>query len=177
MKMHMLTISMVLILSLSSFAQSETVDKVLKNQESKTELFNAIQNDHQLMMEFMQNMHGNQHAMMMWKNDKMMGQQGKEMNQQHQMMGQEHMMGEDSDYPMMDKSSMMNMMHNNPVMMQMMMNNMVDVCATDSVMSHNMVDQMSQHPQMMQMMKDQMMMGTPGKGMMKGGQHHMNMGN
>jgi len=174
MKMHMLTISMVLVLSLSSFAQSETVDKVLKNQESKMELFNAIQNDHQLMMEFMQNMHGNQHAMMMWKNDQMMG-QNKEMNQ-HQMMGQGNMMGSGSEHPMMDKNGMMQMMHNNPEMMQKMMNNMVDVCATDSVMSHNMVDQMSQHPQMMQMMKSQMM-GTPTKGMMKGGQHHMNMGN
>ena len=176
MKMYLLTTLMVLILSTAGFAQNKAVDNVLENQENKTELFNAIQNDHQLMMEFMQNMHGNQHAMMMWKNNQMMGQQGEEMNQQHQMMGQGHMMGTDGDYPMMDKSSMMDMMHNNPEMMQMMMNNMVDVCATDSVMSRNMINQMSQHPHMMQMMKGQMM-GTPGKGMMNGGQHHMNKGN
>ena len=171
--MYLLTTLMVLILSTSGFAQNSAVENVLKNQENKTELFNAIQNDHQLMTEFMQNMQGNQHAMMMWKNQQMMG-QNKEKNQ-HQMMGQDHMMGEDADYSMMDKSSMMSMMHNNPVMMQMMMNNMIDVCATDSVMSHNMVNELSQHPQMMEMMKNQMMMDTSGKSMMNGDQHHMNM--
>ena len=173
MKMYLLTTLMVLILSIGSFAQNEPVDKILKNQESKTELFNAIQNDHQLMIEFMQNMHGNEHAMMMWKNDQMMG-KDKEMNQ-HQMMGEGHMMGTGSKHQMMDKSNMMEMMHNNPEMMRVMMSNMVDVCATDSAMSHNMINQMSQHPQMMKMMKNQMMMKSPGKEMKSSGQHHMNL--
>lgn len=71
MKTRLLIILSVFLLMLSAFTQDSRVNELLQNQESKKELFDAIQNDHQLMMEFMQNMHQNQHAMMMWQDGQM----------------------------------------------------------------------------------------------------------
>ena len=57
----------------------------------------------------------------------------------------------------------MNMMHNNPGMMQMMMGNMMDVVSGNSTMSRNMVKLMYSHPQMMQYMNRGNVAGTDGK--------------
>lgn len=50
---------------------------ILENQETKTEIFNAIANNHGLMTEFMENMQNSEHVMqmmqMMQGNNKMMG--------------------------------------------------------------------------------------------------------
>jgi len=166
MKTIALIITMAGILSFYSYGQKD-VDKLLKNQDKRTEIFNAIQNDNQFMTEFMENMHGNENAMMMWRNNNMMGQQ-------------EHM-GMNRQYHMMDQNAMMNVMHNNPEMMQTMIDNMIKVCSTDSVMSRKLVNGMSQYPQMMQMMKHSInqkgMMGTEGEMPMNNSEgHKMDMG-
>ena len=73
-------------------------------------------NDHELMTDFMSAMHNNEHAMMMMQNDRqiMMGhhdeENGEEMNQPHQMM---------------DHTRMMNMLKDDPEMMQDMMGAMM----------------------------------------------------
>ena len=167
MKTIMIMISMVTFLSFNSLGQNKEITKLLNNQETRKELFSAIQNDHELMTDFMQNAKGNQHAMMM------MGQNG-------QMMGQNGQMGMNNKQQMMGQSDMMNMMHNNPEMMGMMMNNMISACATDSVMSRNLVHGMARYPQMRQMMKgyknQQGTMGPHGQGvMMNGDKNQMNM--
>jgi hypothetical protein len=61
-------------------------------------------------------------------------------------------MGISGSSQIMDRGSMMNMMHQNPGMMQMMMGNMMDVVSSDSTMSRQMVNMMTSHPELMQMM-------------------------
>ena len=154
MKTLIVIISTMLFLTLNSNGQNKTMTKFLENKETRQELFNTIQNDHELMMDFMQKMKGNQHAMMMINNNNNM------------MMGHEGQMGMNNNQ-MMDQTQMMNMMHNNPSMMEMMMSNMVNVCATDSIMSRKVINMMSQHPQMRSMMMQQMNQnGTMGTEMM-----------
>ncbi|MFB6318580.1 hypothetical protein [Saccharicrinis sp. FJH54] len=175
MKTLMVIISMFALMTMNSFGQTKTINKLLENKESKQELFNAIQNDHQLMSEFMQNMHGNQHAMMMWNNAQMNGDnENSNMNGQH-MMHQNGTMNDSAQQYMMNRSQMMSLMHNNPQMMQLMMKNMVNVSATDTVMSQHLVNQMMQYPQMMYMMNHQGHMGNGGNGMMMNQNHHMQM--
>ena len=173
MKTLMVMISMFTLLTMNSFGQTKAINKLLENKDSRQELFNAIQNDHGLMSEFMQNMHGNQHAMMMWNNTQMDKDNANgQMHGQHMMHQNESMNGSGHPY-MMNRNQMMDLMHNNPQMMQMMMNNMVNVSATDTVMSQHLVNQMMQHPQMMNMMNNQEHMGNGGNGMMMNRNQHM----
>lgn len=154
-------------MSCSNAEQSKEISSVLNNQETRHELFNAIQNDHEMMTDFMQSAQDNQHAMMMM----MMG--------NGQMMGNNGQMGMNNHQHMMGQNYMMNMMHNNPGRMDTIMNNMISAYATDSVMSRNMFKGMSQYPQMMQMMKGYMnshqMIGSPTQGMMNGNNSQMKM--
>ena len=153
MKTLIAIISAMLFLTVNSYGQNKTITRLLDNKETRQELFNTIQNDHELMMDFIQSMKGNQHTMTMMKNNNMMmGNEGQGMNK----------------YQMMNQSQMMNLMHNNPAMMEMMMSNMVNVSATDSTMTRKFINMMSQHPQMRGLMMNQMNQNgtTMGTGMM-----------
>ena len=154
MKALIMLVSMMTFLSLNSPAQSKKVNRLLDKQETRTEIFNNILNNHELMMEFMQAMKGNEHAMMMMKSSSPMTGKSKDM-------------GMNGDHPMMGNSNMMGSMKDNPEMMQKMMSNMMDQCQNDSVMCNKMADMMTDHPQMMKMcmqkMKEKGMMGTDGK--------------
>jgi hypothetical protein len=107
MKTVTLIFSMMAFFIFNSFAQNVNVKELLEKPETRTEIFDAILNDHELMMDFKKAMKGNEHAiMMMTGNNQMMSQEGKvEMNGGHQMM---------------DHSDMMGMMKDNPEMMQKM---------------------------------------------------------
>lgn len=154
--------------TLNSLAQNTDVTGLLDKPETKTEIFNTILNDHQLMLEFMTALKENDHAMMMMKeNHSMMDPEehgSSAMGEGH------HMMEMKDENQMMDHDAMMGMMKDNPEMMQNMMGNMMDMSEQDSTMRCKMSDMMIQHPQMMQMcmqkMKEQGMMGTDGKMMM-----------
>ncbi len=117
------------------------------------------------MMEFMNEMKNNDHAMLMMKqNHSMMNQ--KEEGSSAMGVGH-HMMELNNENQLMDHGAMMGMMKDNPEMMQKMMGNMMDMSEQDSTMRSKMSDMMIQHPQMMQVcmqkMKEQGMMGTDGK--------------
>jgi len=139
MKTLISLITIFTLLTVKSYSQNSNVNALLEKQATRQEVINTILNNHEYMTEFIQAMHGNQHAMMMNGNSQMngnnQGQMG--MNNQNQMMG---------------RSYMMNMMKNNPDMMQMMMGNMMDVVSGDSTTCHNFVNLMYSHPQMRQMM-------------------------
>ena len=74
MKTLVIFISIVGLVSLNSCNQQADPQDVLENPETRTEVFNAITKNLDYMTEFMESMHGNQHAMqMMQGNKKMMG--------------------------------------------------------------------------------------------------------
>jgi hypothetical protein len=151
----LVTFSILTLLTFISCGQTNDPKRLLNNEETRKEIFSVILNDHNYMTEFIQAMHGNQHAMMMMnsENSNMMGNgEHMGMNSNTQMKENQEQMGMNDQNQMMDSSYMMNMMNNNPAMMQMMMGNMMDVVSTDSAMSHNMVNLMYNHSQMRQMM-------------------------
>lgn len=143
MKTIILVISVVSLLSLNGYSQTTKANDLLKNKETRNETFNAILNNHELMMEFMDAMKGNEHAMMMMKgNNQMMNDNGKsDMHQEHQNMNHDQMMSK---------------MNENPEMMQKMMGNMMEMCEKDSAMRCKMADMMTQHPKMMNTMMQKM---------------------
>ena len=155
MKTFLVIISMIGLLSFTTTGQKKDVTKLLDNQQTRTEIFNAIQNNHELMNEFMNHMKGNQHAMMMWQGNTQF------MNQKY----------------------MRNLMRNHPQAMRQMMNSMIGASATDSTWTNQMIKYMNQYPQMWQMMRYHMngmmsnngrnMMGHHGYGMMGGNGHQM----
>jgi len=130
----MKTIAIILFLSpiwaLNSLGQDKEVSEFLNNVESRTVIFNEILNDHQLMMEFMDAMKDNKHAMMMWSDSSMMGMNDNQSEMMHQMMSK---------------------MKQNPDLMQSMMGNMMDMCERDSTHCKQMAEVMSEHPHMMMM--------------------------
>lgn len=137
--------------------QNTDVKAFLDNQETRTEIFNAIVNDHQLMMDFMKMAKENEHGAMMMRNV-----------ENHQMNKMEP-----------KKDSMMDMMKGNPEMMQKMLGNMMEMCEKDSVMRSQMANMMTEHPEMMKMcmqkMKEKGMMNPDGKMMnMEGKSNHDN---
>lgn len=113
MKSLVIIFSMVAFIAFSGYSQSADIKGLLEKPETRTEIFNAIFNNHELMTEFMKNMKGNEHAMMMMEEDsKMMGHDGKmEMKEDHQMM---EMCAQDSAMC----CNMANMMTENPEMKQ-----------------------------------------------------------
>lgn len=162
------------VLTVNSCGQNSNVNALLEKPETRKEIISSILNNHNYMTEFIQEMHGNQHAMMMMNgNNQMMGNQsGMGMNSSNQMMGNNSQMGMNGENQMMDRSYMMNMMNNNPGMMQMMMQNMMDVVSSDSTMTHSMVNMMYTHPQMRQMIMHQL-----NRTSMSGSESKMNMMN
>ena len=148
----------VLLLTVNGYSQNTEVKTLLNKLEKRTEVFNTILGDHQLMMEFMTAMKGNEHAMMM-------------MQSNNEMMENKRGMGMDKDNKMMGQGNMMGMMKDNPEMMQKMMGNMMQMCEKDTAMRNKMANMMTEHPEMMKMcmqkMKEKDMMNPDGKMMNK----------
>lgn len=148
MKAITLIILLVTFSAVDGLAQEKDIAGLLNNTETKSEIFNTILNDHQLMMDFMDAMKSNDHAMMMMReNAAMMGNQsmeGMHMNGEHKMMG----MNNDNSEMM---HQMMGMMKENPELIPEMMSNMMDMCEKDSTQCENMIEVMSKHPNMMRM--------------------------
>lgn len=117
MKSLVIIFSMVAFIAFSGYSQSADIKGLLEKPETRTEIFNAIFNNHELMTEFMKNMKGNEHAMMMMEEDsKMMGHDGKmEMKEDHQMMDHAKMMEMCAQDSAMC-CNMANMMTENPEM-------------------------------------------------------------
>ena len=167
----------VLLFTVNGFSQSSNVKALLDNQETKTEVFNAILNDHQLMSEFMTAMKGNKHATMMMQNSKsemhgmqeksgmkasssghkmehgdMMGNNPEMMKNNKSEMHEMHGMKASSSGHKMEHGDMMGMMKNNPEMMK----NMMEMCMKDSAMRCTMVEMMTEQPEMMKSIKMKM---------------------
>lgn len=175
MKTILIIISAVVILSNPAFSQNSRVKELLEKPDTRKEVINSILNNHEYMSEFIQAMHGNQHAALMMNGNgqttanqsysgmngsgQMMGNQG-----QMGMNGNNHIMDQDQDQnqnqnqmmshnQMLSRSYFMNMMHSNPGMMEMMMGNMMNTVSTDSSMSNYMINIMTENPRMLQIMK------------------------
>ena len=119
MKTLVIFISIVGLVSLNSCNQQADPQAVLENPETRTEVFNAITKNHDYMTEFMESMHGNQHAMqMMQGNKKMMGSmmqgEGMQMMMKDSTMMHSMMDGMMNDGKMM--GTMMKMMHEKGMM-------------------------------------------------------------
>jgi hypothetical protein len=138
MKNLIVLILVVTVTILSSCNQATTdVDALLKNTESKKEIFSAITSDHQLMTDFMGAMMNNEHAVMMMKGDqKMMGM-------------------------MMEKGNMMKMMKDKPEMMHGMMGEMMK----DGKMMGDMMEMMNKEGMMSEECMQSCMKMMDNKGM------------
>jgi hypothetical protein len=121
------------LLTLNSCNQKTDTNTMLENSETKTEIFNAIANNHALMTEFMENMQSSEHGMQMMQGNGMqmmikdsmimknmmqsMIKDGKMMSKMMKMMHQEGMMDDDcmqSSMKMLGEKGMnMGDMHNN----------------------------------------------------------------
>jgi len=139
MKASTMIIAMITVLAFNVNAQNTDVEKLLKNQETRTDIFNAIASDHQMMMDFMKVAKENEHSARMLHNAE---------NPQMKKM-------ESRQYDN-DEQKMMGMMKANPEMMHKMMGNMMKMCEKDSVMRSKMADMMSEHPKMMKMCRQKM---------------------
>lgn len=169
MKAITLIIAMITVLGFNTNAQNADVKELLDNKETRTELFNAIASDHQMMMDFIKVAKKNEHGAMMMRDAenpemKTMGSMQDDNKKQKKM---ESMQGGN------DEQKMMGMMKNNPEMMQKMMGNMMEMCKKDSAMRNKMANMMSENPEMMKMcmqkMKEKGMMNSDGKMMDKKG--------
>jgi len=119
MRTLVIIISVIGLITLNSCAQETDVKALLENTETRGEIINVIANDHNLMMEFMENMQGNNHAMQMMQGNKnmmgmMMKGQGMQMMMKDSMMMKNMMHGMMNDGKMM--GTMMKMMHENGMM-------------------------------------------------------------
>ena len=143
MKAITILISMFTVFVYNVNGQNTDVKGLLDNQETRTEIFNTIAGDHQMMMDFMKVAMENEHGAMM------------EMNSEHQMM------------EMNSEHQMMDMIKDNPEMMQKMMGNMMQMSEKDTAMRSQMANMMTEYPEMMKMcmqkMKEKGMMNPDGK--------------
>ena len=144
MKSITILISMLTVLVFNVNGQNTDVKGLLDNQETRTEIFNAIASDHQLMMDFMKVAWENEHGAMMMRNA-----------ENHQMKKMESKQGDTME--MNSEHQMMDMMKDNPEMMQKMMGNMMQMCEKDTAMRSQMVNMMTEHPEMMKMCMQKMM--------------------
>ncbi len=106
----------VLLLTVNGYSQNISVKALLNKPETKNEVFNTILGDHQLMMEFMTAMKGNEHAMMMMQNS----------NSQMIGMKENGGMETSSTNHNMQHGDMMGMMKSNPEMMKSIKTKMVE---------------------------------------------------
>lgn len=167
----------------SSMAQDNNITGLLNKDETRTEIFNAILNNHNLMSKFIDAMKHSDHAMMMMNenfpmsantngmgNGSMMNHSsmmGKSPTMNHSsMMGNEHMDEAQTNSAhhmngMANSNEMMNqmigIMKENPQMMSQMMGRMMDISENDSTLYKNMVDVMKEHQHMMNMGTQHMM--------------------
>ncbi len=105
--------------TLNSCAQKTDVNAMLENSETRSEIFDAIANNHNYMTGFMDNMQGSEHAMQMMQGDtKMMGNmmqdQGMQMMMKDSMLMGNMIQNMMKDGKMMGK--MMKMMHEKGMM-------------------------------------------------------------
>lgn len=119
MKTLLIVLSAIGLLSLSSCKQETDPLALMENPETRTEVFNTITKNHDYMTEFMESMHGNEHAMqMMQGNKKMMGSMmqgdGMQMMMKDSTMMHSMMNGMMNDGKMM--GTMMKMMHEKGMM-------------------------------------------------------------
>ena len=127
----MLTASAAILLTACN--QQPSTEAVLKNEEQRHEIMEAIAEDHKLMMEMHQTMMESDHGRMM-------------------MQGYENMMK-----MMMENHGMMkDMMMKNPEMRQQMMQNMMQMMQQDSAMQNRMTNMMTGHKGMMKGMMKKM---------------------
>ncbi len=126
---------MITFIVINGYSQNINVNDLLEKMETRTEIYNAILNNHEHMQDFMNSAKGNQHAMLMMnQNNQLMKQaDNNEGKNENQMMGHDQMMGmnkgdmmnsnnmEQNRNQMMGDNHMMNMMKDNPEMMQNMM--------------------------------------------------------
>jgi len=192
MKALTLIITMVAFITLSSYKQDDKVDQLLQNQNTRKEVFNKILNNRELMIDFMNAMHGDQQAMMMWnQNYRHMQNNKTDTNDNYSMRGHNNMMGRYNGNHMMGSANtndnsymgygpMMNQMMNNPNQMRGFMTNMMNTYGQDSTFVNNMAKIMANHPQLMnRAMHDYNQNDTMGmNGYQNGnGMQHMHSGN
>ena len=165
MKALTLIITMIAFITLSSYTEKDNVDQLLQKKDRRNEVFNKIMNNRELMLDFMNVMHGNQQAMMMWnQNYRHMQNNGTGTNNNYSMMGRGYMMGGNYGNHMMGSANtghnnnynqnmgygrMMNRMMNNPQLMQRFMTNMMNNYGQDSTFVNNMAKIMARNPQLM----------------------------
>lgn len=122
-----LALTIVLVTLFIACQPTSTQKPDLSNKETRNEIMATIANDSTMSQEMIT-------AMMNGKNGMMM--------QNRQMMGMEN------------RTSMMNMMKDNPGMMQNMMSAMMETAKGDTIMMSGMLKTMMENPQMMQMMQN-----------------------
>ena len=140
MKMKNLQIAIWVLAISTLFAACQSTSaqtSALSNAQTRNEIMQAIANDSTMSNEMIGTMMNSKNGMMMM--------------QQHQMM------------TMGNQSSMMNMLKNNPGMMQGMLSGMMETANGDSSLMSGMYNIMKDNPQMMQMMHN-----NTGNGMMNG---------
>tara|TARA_R110002049_G_scaffold55337_3_gene153601 strand:- start:2745 stop:3164 length:420 start_codon:yes stop_codon:yes gene_type:complete len=120
MKKSIILLSVIGLLTLGSCNQKPDVTKMLENQATKTEIFNAITESHDYMTGFMETIQNSERAMQMMQENKMM--KGKRMQM------------------MMNDSTMMKRMMGNKNIMQHMMQHMMK----DSTSMNSMIRMMHQ---------------------------------
>ena len=140
-----LTLAIVLVMLFASCQSTSTQKQDLSNKETRKEIMATIANDSIMSNEMITAMMDGKNGMMMRK---------------RQMMGMEN------------RSSMMNMLKDNPGMMQNMMSAMMETCKGDTIMMSGMIRTMMENPQMMQMMQNR-----TGNKMMNGMNHMGGKGN
>jgi hypothetical protein len=158
MRTIVIVFSMLTLLTFNGYSQNVDVKGLLDKPETRTEIFNAIVGDHELMMKFLEVVKENEHASMMMHDEN---------NPMNKMESKEWMSEMSGNQQLMDHSEMMSMMKDNPEMMQKMMVNMMDMSDRDSTIRGKMADMMIQHSQLMQMCMQEMiekgMIGPDGK--------------
>lgn len=72
MKKSIILLLVIALLTVVSCNKKQDVSDMLKNQETKKEIFNAIVDNHDYMMDFMETMQNNEHVMQMMQENKIM---------------------------------------------------------------------------------------------------------
>ena len=164
MKTTVFILSMLTVFTICGFGQNSNIPELLNKKDTRTEIFNTIMNDHDLMMDFIDAMKGNQHAMMMMKGNNMMG-QDEEMRNEGSMEHGNQMMEHGNQT--VDHAQMMQMLKDDPTLMKDMMGVMMERCKQDSTFCSILAETMTECPGMMQMgmhkMKENGLMGPDGE--------------
>lgn len=129
MKKSIILLLVIGVLALNSCNLNPNVNKMLENQATKTEIFNAITNNHYYMMGFIETMQKSEHAMQMMRENKMMKDKIMQImmndtTMMTSMMGNKNMMQKMMQKMMKDSTqmnSMMRMMHQKGMMTEQCM--------------------------------------------------------